>query len=287
MVLTASVLWALGYFTRKLVLSDVTPVSLTFFTFVIVVLFLAAAFRPHPRAIIKALRAHFLKFAALGFIGSTMGTVLMFTALDHLDLGVTTLLEKLQPLFIVALAGIFLKERLPSTMLPFCVAALISSYFIAAPDPVRLDLIQSQLIGIACVIGAALCWAVASIIGRSLMITDLKSIEVTFLRFTLGAVFLSPFFLLENAGHMDFTYSPMIWAGIVFAAVVSTGTGYALYYGGLKHIPVSTAGFLEMLTPLVSVFLGIGFLGESLSLTQILFMPVLIYSIYKIGTYRY
>jgi len=281
-VFSASVLWAFGYLMRKIILHDISPVLLTELISAIAAFFMLVVCRPNLWKLWQSFAAHWQKFVMLALFGVVLGTTLMLVALDHLGLGIATLLEKLQPIFTTILAACFLKEHFPIRLIPYCAAAVVASYFISSPDPLRFDLPATDLSGIAAVLGTAFFWGVSSVIGKSLMTEQLISPEVAILRFLVGALLLIPFLPLVPALQLKVNFSPLIWTLIIGVAVVSTGVGYMLFYKGLKIVSASMSAFLELVTPVVSVLLGLIFLDEKLALTQIAAIPVLLYSIYVI-----
>ena len=93
----------------------------------------------------------------------------MYVALDHLDLGIVTLLEKLQPLFTVIIARALLTEHYSAKMFPYFGLAIVGSGFICIPDPANILIAKMDLYGVCAVIGAALFFAISAVLGKSLM----------------------------------------------------------------------------------------------------------------------
>lgn len=282
-VLAASILWAFGYFARKIALAEITPLSLTAFTAFIVSIFLLIVFPSNPARLWHIFKSHAALFFGLAIFGVILGGTFMYIALDHLDLGLANMLEKLQPLFVVILAYYFLQERYSRATLAYCALALFASWVIAADDPLSLSLQKTDLTGLLAVIGAALSWAIATIFGKKLMQAGLRARDVTTIRFLLASILLLPCIIWQGdiAAHMNLSIAT--WLIVIAAAIISTGFGYVLYYAGLRHIPASTSNFLELATPVVSIALGLFFLGESLTFWQIFFIPIMLFSVYKIS----
>jgi drug/metabolite transporter (DMT)-like permease len=282
-ILGASTLWAFGYFIRKTLLKDVSAFALVWLTAVIVAVFMFFACRLNLKKVWKRYKAHKYSFIGLSVSGVLLGQTLMYVALDHLDLGVTTLLEKLQPIFTIWLAAMFLKEKLSTNLIPYCVLALVASYFISVPDPLGGGIFKADLVGLLAVAAAAFFWGISSTIGRSLAKVDIGAGEIAFLRFLIAAVISAPFFFLaEGADLSGHHMSWQFWGLLFVAAIGGTGCGYLLYYRGLKHVDAPTAGFLELITPVIALILGIVFLQERLSWTQWAAIPVMLFAIWRI-----
>jgi drug/metabolite transporter (DMT)-like permease len=281
-ILAASTLWAFGFLARKVALRDISPVVLTAVTSAIVTLFMVVVFRINIRHLWGAFAKHWIRFAGLSLTGVALGTTFMFVALDHLDLGVAASLEKLQPIFTAVLAALFLNERFPKKLIPYCLIAIVSSYFISSPDPFNFHATKTDWYGIWAVLGAAFSWAAAGVIGKSLTNSGLNSPEITTIRFLIGTILLAPLIATSQFVHFHISSSLYVWAIIIITAIFSTGLGYILFYKGLKHVDASTSAFLELITPVISLWLGLSFLNEKLSVTQLIAIPVLLYAIYVI-----
>lgn len=285
-ILIASLLWGLGYFLRKIIIREINPFLLTFFVSLIVSLTIIIFKRVSPQNIIKIFKGNPWKYTWLSIFGTVLGTTFMFFGLRLLDLSIVTLLEKLQPIFVVILAVFFLKEKFKKILLPYIIATIISSYFISTKTPFQLNFSSSELIGIVAVISAAICWAIASIIGKRLSDDKNRSTDITLMRFAIAGIVLLPIFLFKNQLNLTVIYSFRLIFIVVFSAIICTALAYYLYYSGLKHVKASTAGFLELTTPIISILLGILFLNESLVTTQFISIPILLFCIYKISTIK-
>jgi drug/metabolite transporter (DMT)-like permease len=281
-ILGASTLWGFGYFVRKTLLKDISAFALVWLTCVIVSVFMYVVCRLDLKKVWKHFKAHKYSFIGLSVSGVLLGQTFMYIGLDHLDLGVATLLEKLQPIFVIWIAALFLKEKLQANLIPYCALALIASYFVSVPQPLNGGILKADLIGIIAIIIAALAWAMSSVIGRSLARADIGAGEISFLRFGIGIIIGIPFLFLSGDTGLEAHSTLLNWALIFAAAIGGTGWGYILYYRGLKHVDAPTAGFLELITPVFCLFLGIVFLGEQLSWTQWAAVPVMLFAVWRI-----
>ncbi|MCB0359268.1 MAG: DMT family transporter, partial [Bdellovibrionales bacterium] len=130
-IIAASVLWGVGYFLRKLILTDVSPILLAFLNAWVAAVALAALFRIQPHEVWRTFRAQPLYYLGLAFLGVAFGTTLLFYGLRLLDLGVAILLEKLQPVFTVILAWFIFGERYEPKILVLMAVAVAASYLVA------------------------------------------------------------------------------------------------------------------------------------------------------------
>ncbi len=281
-IVSAAALWAAGYFFRKTILYGLSPLLLTFLTSAIVAIFLGLVFRFRPAHIFRCFSADPWRYFGLAFTGVVMGSTCMFIALDHLDLGLTVILEKLQPIFTLLLASLFLGERPSPSRRPWIFLALLASYFVSMRHPFDWTLQSTDPRGVIAVMLAAFFWAVASIIGKDLTTRQPDSRMITFLRFALGALLMLPIFFSREALHLRMQLDGYVFSVVVLCAVLSTGLGYLLFYSGLRTVTATVSGFLELVTPVVAVLLGVVFLGERYTIVQALAAITLLVAIYRI-----
>ena len=281
-IAAASVLWAFGYLVRKTALHSIAGVSLTLYISITVSLFFVLVFRPKVEEVRVAFLRHAKLYFGLAFFGVVVGTTAMFLGICRLPLGVALLLEKLQPLFTLAAAHLFLGEKLERRAAPYIATALVSSYFVTSKYPLNVSLGGTDPWGVAYVVLAAFSWGISSVIGRRLMLDGPDPRVVTLLRFTIGSLMLLPIVLVMGA-YEPSDFSTKTLAAMIFVAVASTGSGYLLFYFGLKQVSASVSGFLELLTPVVGLLLGTILLDESLTATQLLAAPVLLTAVYRLA----
>jgi drug/metabolite transporter (DMT)-like permease len=281
LILAASMLWAGGYLFRKTVLYGISPLLLTFLTSAIVAVTFSLIFRLSPRTALHAFWEHSWLYAALALTG-VIGSTCMFIGLDELNLGVSVVLEKLQPIFTFLLAWLLLKERLSTRKIPFMIIAIVASYFVSIKDPFDFTFTGVSLRGIGAVILAAFTWSFTSVIGKKLTKVQPNAQIITLLRFTLGSIMLFPFFILRARLGLQIQADLYVLVVVALCALFSTGLGYLLFYRGLKSVTATVSGFLELVTPVVGAILGILFLHERFTVLQLVAALVLLTSIYQL-----
>ena len=282
-IIFAASLWAAGYSLRKGIFDNVSPILVNLITCFFVSAITVAIYQLKLNSITKRIITQPFQYIGLSLTGVVFGSTFMFLALHKLDLSIATLLEKLQPIFTVFLGICFLKEKLNYSKIPYMVIAIICSYFVTNKTPLSFNYSESQAEGLIYVVLAGFSWALASIIGKSIVDKEAKAEEVTFLRFFLGGIILSPLILLKNELGLKLNIDAYVLLIIILAAFLSTTLGYILYYKGLKYVEAGTAGFLELFTPVVGIALGLLFYNEQLVITQWITAPLLLFSIYYIS----
>ncbi len=236
------------------------------------------------RAGIKTLRP--AQWAGLLYIGagaSALGALLYVQgAVDmNYNFTVAALLQKLQPIFAIALAVIFLKEKLSPKFWLYAVPALLGAYLVtfglAAPGALWRTGGNFHLLGPALAVGAAVLWAGGTVVGRSLL-KDLDVQLVNGLRFVFGLVFLSIYVGLFH--HFQFVAMTwLFWRNVAIIALLTGFFALWLYYYGLKSTPASVATLMELGYPLALTFVNWQLLGITLNVWQIVGALILLSSV--------
>lgn len=259
-------IWGIGYFLRKIALTSVDPTVLTAYSYLVV----AIAFLGVPEVRTDGyatFRQNPWLYSLLGICGVLASWVFSY-GLAHLPLSIATLFEKIQPVFVLLLARLFLGERFPLAKIPSGMVAIAAAYALVVENPFRAQLdSHTTIAGLLAVTVAALCWALAGVVGKT-AITISSSSLVAAIRIYVGLVIIIPATIGRAwvGGWSILFISPADFWLIFIAAITSTMVGYVLFYRGLETTHVGIASFIELITPMSSVALGLIFLGEHLDL---------------------
>ena len=202
-------------------------------------------------------------FAALLYVQAAVDMNYNFT--------VAALLQKLQPLFAITLAVIFLKEKLPAKFWLFALPALVGAYFVtfglASPASLWSTGGNLHLVGPLLAVLAAALWAGGTVVGRSLL-ADADVQLVNGMRFVFGFLFLTVYVAVGY--HFQFgLMTPFFWRNVTIIALVTGFFSLWLYYYGLKNTKASVATLMELGYPLALTVVNWKFLGITLSAWQI------------------
>lgn len=91
--------------------------------------------------------------------------------------------------------------------------------------------------------------------------------------FSLGALLLSPLFLVTNT---EWLFEPRGAIVSLHLGLLATAAAYILYARGLKRIPVATAVSLSLAEPLTAAILGIVLLGERFTLNTLVGLSLIL-----------
>ncbi len=210
-----------------------------------------------------------------GALGTTFFTKALFLT-GFTDISVVILLQKLQPVFAIVLASVFLKERFVGKFYIYAVVAMVAGYFVTFSDWAQplanLTSTTATIAGLALL--AAFAWGSATVFGKySLqnihhgLLTALRFIITSILMLLPAFYYYSSGFALISDRHVHL---------FIFIALTSGSVAMFLYYFGLKKIPASVATLAELAWPVSAIGLDYFVNGNILSLTQILGSVVLV-----------
>jgi drug/metabolite transporter (DMT)-like permease len=214
--------------------------------------------------------------SALGALLYVQGAVVM-----NYNFTVAALLQKLQPIFAIALAVIFLQEKLHPKFWLFALPALVGAYWVTfglvSPAIVWHSAGQLSLAGPLLAVLAALLWAGGTVVGRSLMLKlDLQFVNG--MRFIFGLLFLAVY--TAFAGSFQFAQmTPLFWRNVLIIAMLTGFVALLIYYYGLKNTKASVATLMELGYPLALTVVNWKFLGITLGIWQIIGALVLLGSV--------
>ena len=124
-----------------------------------------------------------LAMIGVGAGASAAATTLFTLAFTRGDAITPLVLQKLQPLIAIGLAGLLLGERLHRRYLLFVAPALAGAWLLTFPDPLHVGLASAEAALLA--VGAAVLWAAGTVLGR-LVSAQLDPTTLTVLRFAIG-----------------------------------------------------------------------------------------------------
>lgn len=227
--------------------------------------------------------------AFIAVCGSALATIAFTYAFHYVNPSIAILLQKLQPLIVIALSALWLKERLSPRYALYAGSALIGAYFISfsgvMPTVYAGEVYNPTTIGVFLALIAVVFWAVSTVVGKHVLShIDFKVLAA--LRFSIAFAFLGA--LVLGSSDTSYTHLQVTDFGIiVLMALVSGVASLMLYYRGLKKVPASVATIAELGFPLGAVVINWLFIpGSALTAIQLVGMAILLASIYALSTDR-
>lgn len=197
--------------------------------------------------------------------GGAMGInwILLFEAYKYTTVSVATLSYYFAPVLVMAVCPLLFKEKLTAKqILCFCMSTLGMVLITGTAGGGRQD-----LLGIAFGLGAALFYATVMLLNK--FIRGVEGIHRTFIQFLAAIIVLAPYVALSG-GFTIGSLDAVGWGNLLIVGLVHTGVTYCMYFSALKELPGQKAAILSYIDPLVAVLVSVVWLGEGITLPQIL-----------------
>jgi drug/metabolite transporter (DMT)-like permease len=280
-ILTITVLWASSLILAKIVFVELTPITFVAlrYTLACPILVPAVLFTKRRQDSSNNLRGYWKLIVAAGLAGPFLSQVMQYVALNMTTASDAVLLLNFTPVFAVIIAAALLDERITVAKLLGLFMATFGAIMIVF-NPASVDPIVSptRLIGDVIIVASTFFFAVNGIIGK-VAVKSVDSVSVTFYS-TLAAV---PFLWLSVAIFEDLSLllalSLQAWVIVLWVGIVNTAFAFILYYESMKHIEASKVQIALNLIGVWGVLMSIPFLGETISLLQVLGGAVTIFGV--------
>jgi drug/metabolite transporter (DMT)-like permease len=255
--LVAVVIWGLSFVATRLLLDELSPVTLVFTRFALSSLVLLALTRGTlpPRRLLPSL-------ALMAFIGIFTHQMLQAWGLTMTTAMNTGWLIGLIPIWTALLSHWHLGERLSLRELGGLAVGFGGALLIVTNGRFSAETVfLPSTAGDFLVFLSTITWALYSILGRRAL-RELGSRRATTSVITLGTMMLLPFFIHERGWEALPALSPTGWGAIVFLGIGASVVGYILWFAALDRLPTTRVASLLYLEPIVTLFAAMLVLGE-------------------------
>lgn len=285
-VIIAAALWGFDGIVFRPALYGL-PVSLVvLIESTIVALFLSPIFIRQYSKIKILSRQDWFAFFGVALFGGAIGTMAITKALfyvNFVNLSIVILIQKLQPVFALSLAGILLKEKLPKIFFLWAFFAVTGAYFMtfgfSLPNFLAGD---KTFVAAGFSLIAAVSFSSSTVLSKRAL-RDVGFEMGTYLRFLLSAVIMIVIASLSGDIKTVASVSSYQWMIFLIIAFTTGGAAIFLYYYGLKKITASVATICELAFPLTAVVLEYFIHRNILDLVQWCGVALLIFSILKVS----
>ena len=262
LIAAAAAMWGTDALFRKPLAESTSAGTIVFGEHVILVLLTLPLIVPAMRALFAAGTRYVLAGIAIGAGASAIATILFTQAFVKGDPITPVVLQKVQPLIVIAAARVMLGEQPRRGFVWFVFPALLGVWLIAFPQP--FDVHASGLEPIALALGAAVLWGLGTVFGRYLS-RRLPFEHVVTVRFSFGLV--ASAIMLPILGAPAFASAhDTLW--IAYLALVTGAAALSLYYIGLQRTPAMLASIAELAYPVTAVIVGYVAFDATLRWTQ-------------------
>ena len=258
--LGAAAIWGGMYVVSKVVLEVFPPFTLLTIRLTLGALVLGAIL--FLRSKTGFTREQYLASFMVGFVGYGISLGFQFVGTKLSTASNGALVTSATPAFVLLFAPLLLGEK-PS--LRQVVALMVSTLgVLAVIDPRTADFSSALFLGNLSLLGAALTWALYSVLVRKISAsTDLLISSTVMLLAGLPSSILLGVFELRSQAVGAIT--PGIIGGLLFLGIISTALAMFLWNYAFTQLPAASASLTFFAQPVVGILLGWFFLGENIT----------------------
>ena len=215
-------------------------------------------------------KGDFYRIMLLGFLGVGCYQICWTLGVHRTTASDASLLISTAPIFTGIYTALSKQEQMPRKRWAGTILAFIGIYCIVYWTPgSRLSLSSANFTGNIIVLLGAVFFSLYAILGKPLL-ARYSPVKLAALVFTWGLAVLAPFSLLSGPVVYPHRFSSGTWLGLAYIIVLGTIIPFTFWYRGIKETtPVRTVAF-HNLVPVISILLGILWLGEQIDVRQIL-----------------
>lgn len=209
-------------------------------------------------------RGWWLKSLALGILNIGAFFPLLFLAAERLPGGVAAAVAGVQPLIILGLGALVLRDRIrPLTAAAAAVGAGGVALVVLGPAA------ELDIVGILAAVGGVTATALGMILtkrwGRP---AGVGPVAYAGWQLTAGGIFLLPLTLAFEGLPSSIDVGAIL--GYLWLGTVGGLLAYTLWFRGIQELPVIAPGLLALLSPVVATTLGTLLAGETFTPVQAL-----------------
>ncbi len=274
-------IWGAQFTAYKLVSSDIGPVSVSAWIFLIAAIILIPFVvwdrrhdqrsNPHPdRSLLS--RRNWPGFVAIGVLGLVPASTFMAWGVARSTASNSALLNLTIPIITALLAAAMLGEKMTMTRWVSLLVSLIGVLILSDFDWQHVELTSNRfLLGNALVLLSCVSSSFYNVCSKELL-RRFSPLEVLIFGYLLAVLASIPLlcwlepFSFEAVRH----YSSTTWIGLLLLGVFVWGLAMILWMFLLKRLDVSQASVSVYLLPFLGVAIAAVFLGEKITGTMIL-----------------
>ncbi len=227
-------------------------------------------------------RSDFLFLFLVALFGGAIGTLAIVKALflvEFKKLTIVVLLQKLQPIFAIALAALLLGEKPRRGFYAWAALAILSGYTLTfgfkLPDvDVGNNLTYASLLALL----AAFSFGSSTVFSKKVLLR-IPFHTATFYRYAFTTLIMGGVVLFTGSLAQWHMTTQMNWLIFLLIAVTTGSGAIFLYYYGLRRVKAIVATMCELCFPLSAILFDYIFNRHQLTLVQWVSAAVLLFSI--------
>jgi drug/metabolite transporter (DMT)-like permease len=258
---TSILVWGTTFISTKVLLGDFGPIEILFFRFLIGLIALLIVY---PHRLKGTNWKQELMFMGAGICGITLYFLMENIALTFSTASNVGVIVSVAPFFTALLANWFLDKEKPGV--PFFLGFLISIvgiFLISFNGNVVLKL---NPIGDVLALGAAIVWAVYSVLVRKISAFGYNTLQTTRRIFVYGLLFMIPaLFFMDFDFSLERFLKPVNLYNLLFLGLGASALCFVIWNFAVKHLGAVKTSIYIYLVPAVTVVTSVIVLKEKIT----------------------
>ena len=228
----------------------------------------------------------YLLFFLVSLFGGTLGTIAIVKALFLVNfhhLTVVVLLQKLQPIFAIILAAVFLKEKIKRSFTIWAAIAISGSYFLTFGFSLPNLVMDSTTIKAALyALLAAFSFGSSTVFSKKIL-QNHNFVTATFFRYGTTTLITLVVVLLAGSYNQLYVTTPENWFYIALIGITTGSGAIFIYYYGLRRVKAIFATISELLFPISAIMFDYFINNSILSPIQISSAAIMVFALIMIN----
>ena len=193
--------------------------------------------------------------------------ILLFEAYEYTSVATATLCYYMEPIFVMLVSPLFLKEKL-SLKKVICILVSLGGMVLVSGVVGMEEFKLSEIKGVLLGLGAAALYASVVILNKKMK--PIGAYEKTTTQLLSATIVILPYVLIvENIGTIT-RLKPIAIIMLALVGVLHTGIAYVLYFGSMSNVKAQTVALFSYIDPIVAIILSAVVLKESMGVLEII-----------------
>jgi uncharacterized membrane protein len=271
LILGACLLWAVDLIVRYPITLKMSFVSIVFIESLIGLIFIMPFLLKNFREIKQLSKFEWAIAVFIGGIGMTVAGYLQTACIQKATPGLFSFFQIFQPLFVIYLAHVFLREKVDNMYVYWGIWVILSAILMFSVD-LELMFSGSEIIfsDILIAFTTMLIWGMCTILSKKFLMKR-GAVTLVGLRWFFALLFSSVFLVLEQEKlPLDIIYQPETAFRFLFIAVIAGIFSMFVYYSALKKMSPGKVSFLEISYSAFGMILSAMYTFNGLTFFQLL-----------------
>lgn len=263
-LILANVLYGTSYVASRIALDAIPPATLALIRLLLAIALLTAL-APRGERVPRRSRGDRWRIAWMGILGFTAAYALAHWGVNLSTVTNAALLIVVEPIAVIALSPLLLRERLGRREAGGAALALLGTILVVVNGvPGVTERIAPHWQGDVLLVLSGVAFASYTLIGRDVLARH-APFAVTLWSIVWGTVAIVPLAAAEWLGGERLVLTPAAIAATLYLGLVISGVGYLVWNWAIQRVEAPHAAVFLTIQPVVGACLGMLFLGEAVT----------------------